>query len=204
MVTSTENATRGYGLLEGFLARQRYKMAERLIPDHFRRGRILDIGCGLSPIFLITTSFSEKYGLDKNIREEHIKKQTTDGIVLLRFDLEEESRLPFPDDSFDVVTMLAVFEHIEPSKLQNILQEIHRILKEGGRYILTTPAWWIDKLLRSMSKIGFVSRVEIEEHKSLYNPKKISLLLQQANFSSENIRFGYFEMFANIWMTAIK
>jgi Methylase involved in ubiquinone/menaquinone biosynthesis len=36
--------------------------------------------------------------------------------------------------------MLAVFEHIEPFKIENSLKEIYRILKPGGRFILTTPA----------------------------------------------------------------
>lgn len=36
---SKSNVTRGYGLLEGFLAKQRAKMADKLIPSIYRGGR---------------------------------------------------------------------------------------------------------------------------------------------------------------------
>ena len=57
--------TRGHGLLERFLARKRACMANQLIPSHLRNGRILDIGCGSFPYFLLNTVFTEKCGLDK-------------------------------------------------------------------------------------------------------------------------------------------
>ena len=42
--------TRGYGLLEPLLARLRAQQANSLIPNHLRKARILDIGCGSSRI----------------------------------------------------------------------------------------------------------------------------------------------------------
>ncbi|MBI5681771.1 MAG: hypothetical protein HZC45_01145 [Deltaproteobacteria bacterium] len=60
-----KNVTRGYGLLGKLLAHQRSNLANRLIPPSTRNGRILDIGCGFYPLFLLSTEFSEKYGFDK-------------------------------------------------------------------------------------------------------------------------------------------
>jgi hypothetical protein len=37
--------------IEGFLAKQRASMANRLISGSHRKGRILDIGCGEWPFF---------------------------------------------------------------------------------------------------------------------------------------------------------
>lgn len=51
------NVTRGYGLLEYFLAIQRTKIANKFIDGAHRNGRILDIGCGSYPIFLLTSKF---------------------------------------------------------------------------------------------------------------------------------------------------
>lgn len=68
---SGSTPTRGYGLLESFLTRQRCRMANRLIPGEMKIGRILDIGCSAHPLFLLNTEFSEKYGLDKLIHESH-------------------------------------------------------------------------------------------------------------------------------------
>lgn len=201
---SKSHVTRGHGLLEVFLAKQRSKKASSLIPSANGKGRILDIGCGTYPLFLLGTQFSERYGLDKVVQENYGAKPQNQKITLINYDIEKEDILPFENEYFDVVTMLAVFEHIEPRRLVKVLSEIHRILKPGGTFVMTTPAFWTDGLLRFMAKLRLVSSVEIEDHKDAYSHSKISFLLQEANFSKEKLRFGYFEMFMNIWATATK
>ncbi len=197
----TDNITRGYGLLEGFLARQRCNMANKLIPAYKRKGILLDIGCGSYPLFLMNTQFSKKYGMDQVSENDQFREHN---ISVVNFNIEKGNKLPFDDNFFDVITMLAVFEHIEPERLIPVLQEIHRTLKPDGMYILTTPAIWTDGLLRFMAKLRLVSPVEIEEHKDAYSHKKISYFLEKANFLPNNLRFGYFELFMNIWAIAKK
>jgi len=192
-------ATRGCGLLEGFLARKRAEMANKLIPSELRKGRILDIGCGIYPFFLFNTSFSEKYGLDKAVQEGDFNTFQKDRIHLKRYDVEQEGILPFDNEYFDVVTMLAVFEHIEPKRVVNLLKEIQRVLKPGGMFIMTTPASWTDKLLKFMAKLRLVSPVEIEEHKDTYTTQRIASILESAGFKREHTSTGYFELFMNIW-----
>ncbi len=203
-VSIDNNVTRGYGLLEGFLANQRVKIADSLIPSEHRKGNILDIGCGSYPLFLTSTEFANKYGLDKVVRSDAIKSFTEKQINLINHDNELDDKLPFENDFFDVVTMLAVFEHIEPTKLTDLLSEIKRILKPGGVYVMTTPAVWTDGLLRFLAKLHLVSSAEIEEHKDAYNFKKIAMFLTQAGFLEHKMQFGYFELFMNIWTTARK
>jgi SAM-dependent methyltransferase len=198
------NVTRGKGLLEGFLARQRWKIANRMIPKEYRNGRILDIGCGAYPFFLLNTDFSIKIGLEKTFHGKDKDLYRRNNLTIIHWDLEENRTLPLENEYFDVVTMLAVFEHIEPGKLVDILNEIHRILKPDGLFVMTTPAGWTDSLLRFMASIGLVSRIEIEEHKDAYTHRKILVLLQEANFRKENIRYGYFEIFSNLWLVAKK
>lgn len=153
------NVTRGPGLLEEFLAKQRSRMANRLIPSTHRKGRILDIGCGTYPLFLLNTQFSEKYRLDKVVQEDYGTQFQNQKITLINYDIEIEDMLPFESEYFDVVTMLAVFEHIESKRLVELLGEIYRILKPGGMYIMTTPAFWTDSLLRFMAKLRLVSPI---------------------------------------------
>ncbi|MGH2870712.1 MAG: class I SAM-dependent methyltransferase, partial [Solirubrobacteraceae bacterium] len=54
-----------------------------------------------------------------------------------------EEGIPYPDDSFDVVSAGEVIEHIyDPDRL---LREARRILRPGGHVVLTTPnlqAWY--------------------------------------------------------------
>lgn len=203
-ISVDSNVTRGYGLLEGFLAGQRVKIANKLIPDEYRKGKILDIGCGSYPLFLTSTEFANKYGLDKVVKPQDIKFFNEKRINLINHDNETENKLPFENDFFDVITMLAVFEHIEPAQLPILLAEIRRILKPGGVYVLTTPAVWTDGLLRFLAKLHLVSPTEIEEHKDAYNFKKIANFLNKGGFSTEKMKFGYFELFMNIWATATK
>jgi len=160
--------------------------------------------CGTSVNFLLNVDFTEKYGLDKVVEtatEERAKQQ---GIILISHDIENEEKLPFGDNFFDVVSMLAVFEHIEPGKLVKIHKQIYRILKPGGMYIMTTPAFWTDRLLRFFAKLSLISDIEIREHKDSYNHSMISSVLQKALFQKDKLRFGYFELFMNIWVTAAK
>lgn len=203
-MSNNTTVTRGNGLLEGFLSKQRCLMSNKLITDNYRSGKILDIGCGSYPFNLLNTKFSEKYGLDKFIDETYKDNLENGKINFLNFDLEKDSKLPFEDNFFDVVTMLAVFEHIEKDKLTSLITEIKRVLKKDGIYILTVPAYWTDKLLRTLAKFGLVSKEEVEEHKDSYTHKKIFYYLNSAGFNNKDIKAGYFEIFMNLWLTAKK
>jgi ubiquinone/menaquinone biosynthesis C-methylase UbiE len=125
-------------------------------------------------------------------------------IKIIDHDVESGQILPFPADQFDVVTMLAVLEHIEPARLPGTFSEIYRVLKVGGTFILTTPAPWTDGLLRLLAKLKLVSSVEIEEHKDAYDQNRLLALLQAAGFTAEKVKSGYFELGLNIWGRAIK
>ena len=196
------NVTRGYGLLENYLNRRRCAVANRLIPSPLREGRILDIGCGTFPSFLYSTSFAEKYGLDQvvSMSDMLVKEK----IHIQQLDLENTSKLPFEDDFFDVATMLAVIEHLRYETTSRVLTEVFRILKPGGICILTTPAKWTDRILRTMARFYLVSPREMEEHKCLYDRYKILDILRLSHFREDNIHIGFFEMHMNIWGRATK
>jgi 2-polyprenyl-3-methyl-5-hydroxy-6-metoxy-1,4-benzoquinol methylase len=197
-------ATRGYGLLEGFLANQRFKHSRRLIRSSFYKDRILDVGGGVYPSFLLKVDFSEMYCLDKSLGKKGTEIIQNQKITFINCDLEIEQNLPFDSHFFDVITMLAVLEHIEPSRIVDILKELHRILRTNGMLIITTPALWTDRLLRLLANLKLVSPVEIEEHKAVYNKSRLYSVIQEGGFSKDNIQFGYFEMFMNSWARAIK
>ncbi|MFH0864226.1 MAG: class I SAM-dependent methyltransferase [Candidatus Gottesmanbacteria bacterium] len=195
-----DNLTRGYGLFENFLAKKRAQKADKLIDNNLRSGRILDIGCGSYPYFLSLTRFQEKYGLDNTYNHEIINNQK---INILKLDIEQ-TLLPFPDQYFDVVTMLAFIEHVNPDRLPILLQEIKRVLKKNGQLIITTPPSWVKRLLFVLSIINFVSKVEIKDHKNSFTEKSLVGIVEKANFPSEKIRCGLFLYHLNRWLTARK
>ncbi len=194
---------RDVGLLEGFLSRQRGKMADRLIPPDSRKGRLLDVGCGEHHRFLKSTQFASKYGLDR-LAARHAQESGPDVVTRLDCDIETVDRLPFDDGYFDIVTMLAVFEHIEPARLGHLMAEIKRVLKPEGLCVLTTPAAWTDAVLRALAALRLVDPAMIDEHKDAYSHAKIAAILERAGFARDRLAFGYFEMFMNVWATARK
>lgn len=196
--------TRGTGLLEGVLARQRMRLADRLIPASHRHGRVLDVGCGNYPLFLRNTRFREKFGVDRLQSAPEWCSPDLQGIHLIRHDVEERGELPFSSDFFEAVTMLAVLEHLDPGMVARITGEVHRVLTRGGILVVTTPAWWTDRLLRIMARTRLVSREEIDEHKDRYDHPRIVEILRSAGFPEGGIRFGYFEIYANLWIAAVK
>ena len=195
---ANNHVTRGAGLLEGFLSRQRAKKANMLISDEKRTGKLLDIGCGSFPYFLTNTEFNEKFGIDPSLKDIDVK-----GIKLAKSDVSF-TPLAFKNNFFDVVTMLAVFEHIEKDSLSAVLHEISRILKKDGVLIITTPSPWSDKLLHLMSKFGLISEVEIHEHKSHYTKSRIVEIINKAGFEKDFIKSGYFELGMNMWFSITK
>ena len=201
---AVSHMVRGYGPFDGFLARQRYKAAKRQIAPAKKKGRILDIGSGLYPQFLLSVDFMEKYGLDKNAESDFNDEISNQKISLVKFDIEKEGDFPFEDNFFDVVTMLAVFEHIEPGKLKGVHRQIRRVLKPGGIYIMTTPACWTDGLLKVLARLGLISDVEIKEHKGSYGRGAIYEVFGQCGFEEDQLKYGHFLFFMNTWATAVK
>ncbi len=197
-----KNATRGKGLLEPLLANLRARKANSLIPTPIRNGRILDIGCGTYPYFLAHTSFKEKFSLD----QIHLSQEVATGLKIESFtiDLEEVPKLPFEDNFFGAVTLLAVVEHLDPDIMAILFKEIHRVLNPQGMIILTTPAAWSDGLLKLMARLNLVSADEIHEHAYAYTLPLLGWYFGQAGFEMKKISFGYFEFFFNMWATAKK
>ncbi len=201
---TSASVTRGHGLLEGFLARKRTAMANHLIAKAGGSGRILDIGCGSYPLFLEQSAFQEKVGIDQVANPERQEEWRARGVTLVGQDLDRDPHLPFPDNHFDVVTMLAVFEHIECDKLPIVVSEIHRVLCPGGSYVLTTPASWTDPILTTLSMMKLLSADEVEEHQQTHTHGSIEDILVTAGFRREDIEAGTFELGMNIWTRAKK
>ncbi|MEP7151746.1 MAG: methyltransferase domain-containing protein [Nitrospira sp.] len=203
---SHQRITRGYGVLEGFLAQQRSRVANALIPASLRAGRLLDIGCGAYPLFLTQTRFARKFGLDKHVATlaASLDRDGHSTLQLIRYDVEHGGHLPFRDDRFSVVTMLAVFEHIEIIRLVALLSEVRRILQPGGRLVLTTPTKIAHSLLRGMAKAYLVSPIEIAEHKTCLSLAEILHVIEQAGFASSHAAHGYFELYLNHWLSVVK
>ena len=59
------------------------------------------------------------------------------GLEVRRADVERE-RMPYDDGSFDVAVFCEILEHLAVDPI-HALREVHRVLKPGGRLILSSP-----------------------------------------------------------------
>jgi 2-polyprenyl-3-methyl-5-hydroxy-6-metoxy-1,4-benzoquinol methylase len=98
--------------------------------------KVLEIGCGAGRgMQLIAESCSDYTGIDKNERLLELHKQTYPNFNFIVRNIPPMSFLE--SDTFDFVISFQVIEHIENDKL--FLEEISRVLKPGGKAIITTP-----------------------------------------------------------------
>ena len=72
-------------------------------------------------------------GTGMNSLELQFNDQLTGGFEAR--DLNEDTKLPYPDESFDVVTCVVSIDYL--IKPVEVLKEVHRVLRPGGKVILS-------------------------------------------------------------------
>lgn len=132
------------------IERSRYDHAREAFEplSHLIAGRsVLDFGAssGLSMIALLSVGARSVTGVepdDQRVRQG-LAMPTVPHAHLLR--VRDTRRLPFADESFDVVSANAVLEHI-PQPRDRYIEEIWRCVKQGGHLIVNeTPNKWFPK-----------------------------------------------------------
>lgn len=189
--------------LEPILRKMRIR---RVLPHNrkFPRCRLLDVGCGWEARLLksVEPYIESGVGVDFKAPELSGAKLSTISVTL-------DDKLPFGDGSFDVVTLMAVLEHLE--KPLSILREIRRVLKKpeaagggaggGGILVGTVPSRAAKPVLEFLSyRLGIVNEAEIRDHKRYFNKRDLAELFAEAGFVE--VRHRYFQLGMNNFFAA--
>jgi len=150
-----------------------------MIPYH-GDGEILDVGCGNGG-WLIRLKNAGWKTRGVEIDEPAAQAANEAGLSVFCGTLIDAG---FPDNSFDVVRLHYVFEHlINPNET---LDEIHRILKPDGIVLIRIPN--IDSAMFKLFKENWFA-LDIPRHVFHYTPKTFSNLANQHKFKIIKVDF---------------
>jgi len=96
---------------------------------------VLDVGCGDG--FLARVAFGEKLEAGIDLDEGEVGRAQASGSYGQALCVSA-TQMPFPSKSFKTVVSNCVLEHIPD--IDGALKEIHRVLKPGGRLLITVPS----------------------------------------------------------------
>jgi SAM-dependent methyltransferase len=147
--------------------------------DAERGARVLEIGCGMGELVLgLSRAGYRCDGID--VSEVRIRRLQTLQSSQLQFHLVEGTTLPFGPATFDAAISMQLFEHLHPDDANLHLQEVHRVLRPGGRYLLETP----NRLVGPGDVSRFFTETPQGFHLREYSISDMVKLLYAAGFSS--------------------
>ncbi len=154
-----------------------------------KSGKALDLGCGTGNYTLeLKRRGFDVIGLDAS--EGMLRIARSKGLNCIKGNAYS---LPFPDESFDLVLSVTMFEFIhEPEK---VLAEIYRVLKPGGEVLIGTmngrSLWFLFKRLKSL----FTETAY--RYARFYTPGELEALLRGAGF--KNVESAGVIFFPSFW-----
>ena len=171
--------------------------------------RVLDVGCGDGDLlFKLQDNFKELYGIDiaqnrilraqKKAKKQKVKRK----YIFKQVDVDK-SGLPFKDNYFDVITCVALLEHIFDPYF--VIEEIARTLKPNGILILLVPniAYLKHRLRLLLGKLPKTSGMETGwdgGHLHYFTQKSLQGLLKKYRLQIIQISgSGFLAQLRNWW-----
>ena len=99
--------------------------------------QVLDVGCGDGVIEFYMNDLFPSWKLNGiDISAESIAIAKEKNIPNCNFQLYDGKRIPFPDNSFDIVFIAGVLHHVDFRLHRDLLMEVKRVLRDKGRLYL--------------------------------------------------------------------
>lgn len=168
-------------------------LRRRKLVRHVRAGSVLvDLGCGYRGDLLrrLAPTLRRGIGFDVSVGPAPAANVELHAQAVDR-------PLPLPDASADVVSCLAVIEHVERPEV--LVAEAHRILRPGGVFVVTTPSRQAKPILELISvRLHLIDAAEILDHKRYYSPRALRDELVGGGFEGARVDVNRFELGLNL------
>lgn len=156
---------------------------------------VLDLGCGWGGVvFHAATQASRAVGIEPDTERLDIARALQKETGAAQVELLEGvgEKLPFPDNTFDIVASYQVLEHVQnPAQ---VMAEVARILKPGGTFHFSTPnymafyephykVFWLPLLPKSIARFYLKLRgrkPDFLAHINYVNPIAIRKMLRHS------------------------
>ena len=122
----------GFFINHNFLIRRQIRKSI-LKHSNLLSGSMIDFGCGTKPYKEFFSNCDEYIGVDYKIEGREEKQKEVDFFY-------DGKTIPFENNRFDSLLSTEVLEHV--FNIDELLLEFNRILKIGGKAIITTPFMW--------------------------------------------------------------
>ena len=119
----------------------------------------LDIGCG-DAYLLSRVRAAQRTGIDPTIANIRIEA----GIRLAPGRFPNDLSVLTPDDRYDAIFALAVFEHLTDGDFALVRERLPDLLRKHGRLIVTVPHPLVDAILDLLMRCRLIDGQSVHEH----------------------------------------
>jgi SAM-dependent methyltransferase len=154
---------------------------------------VVDVGCG-SGNLVFESGRRARLAVGLDVSEDALRfcNGRREGTRCV-FACSTGEAIPLPSACADVALLVEVIEHLDAPL--DVLREIRRILKAGGRLFLTTPNYAFPSLWPALEWLadhsGLVPRMGGAQHVQKFGPETLRALLAQAGFEVERLGTFY-------------
>lgn len=166
---------------------KKYLIETILDQTYIPPGRFLDIGCGTGVFLRTLEKRGTAYGLD--LSEQALSYCQRDGCRLLV--RAAGGGLPFKDNSFSLVTLLDMIEHVDNDS--EVLRGAYRICRPGGVVVVTVPAF----------SFLWGRHDDAHHHKKRYVRTQLRDIGISAGFTLEKLTYTNFFIFVPVLLRRI-
>ena len=170
--------------LDKYIQKQRFKRIGRFIPHTCS---LLDIGAHRGELFLYlnSTEGGSKQVSGVGVEPLTLSRSHISGVKFIKGQFPEVMHTEHT--KFDVITMLAVLEHVPIVEHRSWSEAIAGLLKPGGLLLITVPDKRVDFLLDILTKLRLIDGMSLEEHfgfdaditSSIFSLPQFKLVLHQ-------------------------